>query len=90
VVVHGAIFLPVPEGGIFPGSVSDIYTSYNEKTTYRFTVDSKDQLTLTEAVVRSYSMFEDPQDPAAGFLSLVFPSAATYNRLKATDADLMP
>lgn len=90
VVVYVTIFLPVAEDEIFPGSVHDLYTSYNEKTTYRFTVDDKDTLTLTEAVVRSYDMFEDPQDPAAGFLSPVFPSSATYSRLKATDADLMP
>ena len=90
VVVYHAIFLPVPADGIFPGSVHDLYHSFNEKTTYRFSVDSQDQLTLTEAVVRSYDMFEDPQDPLAGFLSPVFPSSATYNRLKATDADLLP
>jgi hypothetical protein len=90
VVVYHAIFQPVPQDTVFPGSVADLYHVLNEKTTYRFTVDSNDMLTLTEAVVRSYDMFEDPQDPSAGSLGPVFPGSATYNRLKATDADLLP
>jgi hypothetical protein len=94
VVLIQATFIPAytpAEGGTNPNVVRpDVELYKHFRTTYLFSVDDVNTLTKIQSRTRSYIPNEDPTNPAMGALNPPNLTPVTYNRLIATDADLVP
>jgi len=67
----------------------DLFQFSNRRITYLFTVTDNNTLTRTQARVRNYLPAEDPSNPSAGTLGGLITNVVTYNRVVASDADLL-
>jgi hypothetical protein len=82
-VIHG-FYLPT----IFNG-VNDIALSRHFRDTFLFTITDNNTLTRTEFRRRRYLPTEDPTNPSAGTLLPLNTTVVVFNRLIASDADLL-
>ncbi len=59
------------------------------RSTYLFKINGRNKMTRIQARTRTYAPDQDPTDPAGGTLSNLSTTQITYNRLLASDADLL-
>ena len=69
--------------------VPDIQLNGYTRATYLFSVDTDNTLTRIQVRARSYGPNDDPTDPNGGHLGPLVTRTAVYNRLVASDADLL-
>jgi len=59
------------------------------RTTYLFNIVDENTLTRIQARTRTYNATQDPTNPAGGTLGSLDTTSLTYNRLVASDGDLL-
>jgi len=69
--------------------VNDVSLSRNFRDTYLFTITDDSTLTQTQFRRRRYTPTQDPTDPTAGTLLPLNTTVVIFNRLIASDADLL-
>jgi len=82
-VIH-PFYLPTVVDG-----VNDVSLSRNFRDTYLFTITDDSTLTQTQFRRRRYTPTQDPTDPTAGTLLPLNTNVVIFNRLIASDADLL-
>jgi hypothetical protein len=67
----------------------DLFLVASSRDTFLFTVTDDNTLTRIQARRRNYPPDQDPSDPAEGTLGSLNTNVVVYNRLVASDADLL-
>src|SRR3954452_6471088 len=80
----------VVPAGSSPGVTSqDVSLAFHTRTTYLYSVDDGNTLTRVAVRSRSYGPYDDATNPAGGTLGTLFTNTVVFNRLIATDDDLL-
>jgi hypothetical protein len=92
-LIYGA-YAPTTDAVNHPSSIPnpppvDIILLQHSRVTYLFSVTDANTLTRTQARTRRYDPTQDPTDPAGGTLEPLATNHVVYNRLVASDADLL-
>jgi hypothetical protein len=85
------VYLPTKDAALhgFANVPTDLLLFLNVRTTYLFSVTDDNSLTRIQARNRRYAPTEDPTNPQAGTLGALDISSVIYQRLIASDADLL-
>jgi hypothetical protein len=85
------VYLPTKDAALhgFLNVPTDLLLFSNLRTTYLFSVTDANSLTRIQARNRRYAPTENPTDPQAGTLGPLDVSSVKYQRLIASDADLL-
>jgi hypothetical protein len=67
----------------------DLFLAANSRVTYLFTVTDDNTLTRIQSRRRGYPPAADPTDPTGGTLGPLNTTEVVYNRVVASDADLL-
>jgi len=87
-----AAYLPTADAvnhGIVPTPPVDILLSGHFRITFLLSVTNANTLTRTQARVRTYDATQDPTDPTGGVLGPLSTTVVVYERVVASDADLL-
>jgi hypothetical protein len=85
------VYLPTKDAALhgFPNVPTDLLLFLNVRTTYLFSVVDDNTLVRIQARNRRYAPTEDPTNSQGGTLGALDSSAVIYQRLIASDADLL-
>jgi hypothetical protein len=85
------VYLPTKDATLhgFANVPTDLILFLNVRTTYLFSVTDDNSLTRIQARNRRYAPAEDPTNPQAGTLGALDTASVIYQRLVASDADLV-
>ncbi|MEQ1765499.1 MAG: hypothetical protein ABL984_20390 [Pyrinomonadaceae bacterium] len=88
VTILSTLYLPTPADPNI-GTVPDITLYRHLRTTILFNVNNQNKLTRIQSRSRNYLPGEDPTNLAGGTLGTLSNTQIVYNRIVATDADLL-
>jgi len=85
------VYLPTKDAALhgFPNVPTDLLLFLNLRTTYLFSVTDDNTLTRIQARNRRYAAVDDPTNPQGGTLGALDSTSVIYQRLIASDADLL-
>jgi len=85
------VYLPTKDAALhgFPNVPTDLLLFLNLRTTYLFSVTDDNTVTRIQARNRRYAAVDDPTNPQGGTLGALDSSSVIYQRLVASDADLL-
>lgn len=81
------VYTPSVPNGNAPSP--DVTLVQHYRTTYLFAIDNKNTIRRIQSRTRRYTPAQDPGDPTGGTLGALNNTEFTYNRLIASDADLL-